>query len=881
MSIKHYQLSSKENLNKLKSSSQKGLKSNDIPEHRKKYGANKLPKSDQIQIIKLIWDQLKSPLVWILCVASIFIIIIEDYPQSIMESSFIWGTILINTVFGFWQEFKAGKVLESLKEYDQPEVLVIRNSHKETIPQEKIVVGDIVILQAGDKVPADGRVLESNNLKISEAVLTGESVAIDKNNKTIEKKVPIFKQKNMVFRGSVVEKGSGKILITAVGKNTEIGKIANLVQNVGTENSPLQEKMKRFVKTLAITMIGLTFIVLLIGIIQGRDLLNMFETSLAIVTGGIPEALPVVMALILAIGMKRLAEKKGIVRKLSSVETLGSTTIICCDKTKTLTTGEMKAVLFADENKEYNLQCKTKNPKNILKLLGLVNSGTVENPHEYETETKIPQSSTKELKVIGDPTDRAITKLVYKTGFYLDGVDYKNDKFNDYQLEKNTDFNSELGYQSKTYKNKEGFLKVILGMPEKLIPLDKESCEYFENKNQELTKKGYRVICLATETSKTQKETDGLQNIKIQGLLCLQDPLRKGVKGSLEKAKRAGAKVIMITGDHPNTALAIAQELGMNVNKKQIMLGKELESLDFDKFVDSIEQYKVYARIQPENKMKIVKAWQSKGEVVAMTGDGVNDGPAIKQADIGIAVGSGTEVAKQSSDLVLLNDSFSIIVEAISQGRMILDNIRKATSYVLSDSLASIVLVGMSLLLKLPLPLLWQQILWNNLVEDSFPNIAFAFEPAEEGILERDPESRNTPLLTRPMKELILVVGVFDQLLTFGLFYILYRKGFDLDYIRTMVFGSLVMDTGFVIYSFKNLHKNIWEYNIFNNRHLLASSLLVFTAFAIALYVPFISNLLGTVPLSAKDWGIQVLISLGAVILTEVGKYVFIKKRLI
>ncbi len=869
MTEQYHKLSPEESLNKLNSSLKKGIKSSKINERKKEYGANILPKSKQIEILKLIWDQLKSPLIWILCVASLLILIIEDYPQSLMEAGFIWGTILINTTFGFWQEFKANNVLKSLQEYDQPEVLTIRDGHKKTVLQQNLVVGDIVILQAGDKIPADGRVLKSNNLKISEAVLTGESVAIEKNNKSIKKELPIFEQKNMVFRGTIAEKGSGKILITAVGKDTEIGRIASLVQNVGTEESPLQEKMKSFVKTLAIAMIGLTITILAIGVMQGRDLVNMFETSLAIVTGGIPEALPIITALILAIGMKKLAEKKGIVRKLSSVETLGSTTIICCDKTKTLTTGVMKAVRFTDKKQGYDLKTETKNLNEILKLLGLANSGTVEDPQNQEV-----------LNIIGDPTDRAITKLVYQNGFYLDD-NYQNNKFKNYELIKSLDFNSNRGYQSKIYKYQNQYIQIILGMPEKLIALDKQNHKYFKERNKELTQKGYRVICLATKHSNSPQNPNKLENIKIQGLLCLQDPLREGVKESLKQAEDAGAKVIMITGDHQNTALSIAKELGMNVNENQVLLGKELEKLSFDKFVENINQYKVYARIQPENKMKIVKAWQSKGEVVAMTGDGVNDGPAIKQADIGIAVGSGTEVAKQSSDLVLLNDSFSIIIEAINQGRVILDNIRKATTYVLADSLASIVLVGMSLIFKLPLPILWQQILWNNLVEDSFPNIAFAFEPPEEGILKRKPEKKDNSLLTRPMKELILVVGIFDQLLTFGLFYILYRQGFNLDYIRTMVFGSLVMDTGFVIYSFKNLRKNIWEYNILNNKHLLASSLLVFGGFAIALYFPFIRNLLGTVPLSAKDWGIQILMSLSAVLLTEIGKYVFIKKRLI
>jgi Ca2+-transporting ATPase len=370
-----------------------------------------------------------------------------------------------------------------------------------------------------------------------------------------------------------------------------------------------------------------------------------------------------------------------------------------------------------------------------------------------------------------------------------------------------------------------------------------------------------------------------LEDVLIQGLISLQDPLREGVKASLEKAQQAGAKLVIITGDHPNTALAIAKQLGMEVDEDEVILGHDLEDLSDKDFQKRVENIKVYARTKPESKMKIVKAWQKKGEVVAMTGDGVNDGPALKQADIGIAVGSGTEVAKEASDLVLLNDSFNIIVEAIYQGRVILDNIRKAIAYVLSDSLASIVLVGLSIVFKLPLPILWPQILWNNLIEDSFPNIAFAFEPGEDDVMNRKVDHNKTPLLTNSMKKLILITGILDQVLTFILFVILYRSGASLDYVRTMVFGSLVMDTAFVIYSYKNLHKNIWEINLFNNKQLLVSSILVVISFVAALYIPFLNRLLGTVPLSAKDLGFQVLISLGAVSITELGKIAFIKSN--
>jgi Ca2+-transporting ATPase len=916
MAKSFYQLSSEESIKKVDSSEDKGLSSNQIEVNRERFGTNKLSRSKGVEIVKLLVEQLKSPFVWILFVSSIFIVVVETFPQNLMEASFIWGTILINTIFGFWQEFKASKVLESLQEYDQPQVLVLRDGQKRTILQQELVVGDIVLLRIGDKVPADGRIVKNNKLKVSEAVLTGESVAINKQVKKIKQEKPIFERQNMVFRGTVVEKGSAHVLVTAVGDDTEIGRIAGLVQSVQKEKSPLQEKMQKFVKMLAVIMVSLTFVVLVVGALQGRDLLIMFETSLAIVTGGIPEALPIIMALILAIGMKKLAQKKGIVRKLSSVETLGSTTIICSDKTKTLTTGEMEVVSFSEcktsskgknHNKErigstnnksktgggstikqtFDLKQKPNSDKarRIMKLLGLVNGGEI----EYISKQKDAESNVeKDLKFIGDPTDRAITKLVYKHGFYLDldGVKNKNKKFQDYKLLEKQEFDSQKGYQSKIYDKNGELLQVFLGMPEKLISLDSNKSEELSRKNIELTKKGYRVICLATryideELYAANNQLSTVDRLEVEGLIALVDPIRKGVKESLEKAQEAGAKVVIITGDHKNTAVSVAGKLGLEVNEKEVLLGEEVGEKDFADFVSQVHRYKVYARIKPENKMKIVKAWQKRGEVVAMTGDGVNDGPAIKQADIGIAVGSGTEVAKQSSDLVLLNDSFNIIVEAISQGRMILDNIRKATTYVLADSLASIVLVGMSILLKLPLPIMWQQILWNNLVEDTFPNIAFAFEPKEKNIMNREPESKDTPLLTKPMKKLILIVGVFDQILTFGLFVVLYKMGFPLDYIRTMVFGSLVMDTGFVIYSFKNLHKNIWEYKINNNKYLVLSSFFVFAGFAAALYVPFLSDIVGTVPLSLTDWGIQVVISLIAVGLTEIGKWLFIKEKII
>lgn len=871
-----YQLTPKQILEKYKIDKDEGLSGAEVLQSREEYGDNRIKKSRGIQVLKILLDQFRNPLILILIISSLLLLVVEPFPKNLTESGFIWGTVLINSAFGFWQEFKANKVLESLEEYDQPEVLVIREGDKKLVSQENVVVGDIVLVRSGDKVPADGRIIESSNLSVSEAVLTGESVSVDKNIESISGDKPIFERKNMLFRGTTVESGSGLMLVTDVGSKTEIGRIAELAGTIDTQETPLQVKMKKFVKFLAALMIILTVSVFVVGINQGRDFVNMFETGLAIVTGGIPEALPVVMALILAIGMKRLANKKGIVRKLSCVETLGSTTIICCDKTKTLTTGEMKAELFSNREGDFrfNSSSDSSNLEKELIFLGLVNSGTIEN------HTSIKKLQSEELKLVGDSTDRAVARLVYEKGFYLDGVDYKNDKFEDYELLEEVEFDSTKGYQSKIYKKGETLIRIFLGMPEKLIELDKQNSEFYSKKNIDLTKKGYRVIALAVSEIENISDKSEPDKLKIIGLLSLRNPLRRGVKESLLQASVAGAKVVMITGDHPNTALSVADRLGMNVSEEEVLIGKDLEGLDFEKFKTQVHKYKIYARIKPESKLKIVKAWQSRGEVVAMTGDGVNDGPAIKQADIGIAVGSGTEVAKQSADLVLLNDSFNIIVEAIKEGRKILDNIRKATAYVLADSLASIVIVGLSIITKLPLPILWQQILWNNIVEDSFPNIAFAFEKEEKNILERQPENKNSSLLTSPMKRMVLVVGVFDQLATFGLFLVLYKLGFELDYVRTMVFGSLVMDTAFVIYSFKNLHKNIWEYKLFDNKYLVASSVLVFVAFAAALYVPFLSGLLGTVALSLSDWGVLTLVSFVVVGMTEFGKFVFVKRNL-
>lgn len=853
--INWHSLSIEEITQKLKVDLKKGLSEKEAKKRIEKFGKNVISKEKKLTNLKIFISQFKSPLIYILIVAGIITFFLGKKTDTLV----ILIAVLINTFFGFWEERKTAKVLEKLKKVLKTKATVLRGGVKKEIFKEDLVVGDIIFLRAGDRVPADGRLIESNNLKISEAILTGEWIPAQKRTEILPADTPLADRDNMVYMGCLVEDGEGKAVVVATGKNTETGKIATLIRETKEEKTPLQRKLSHFSKIIGILISLICVFIFLGGVMRGENILEMFETGVAIAVGGIPEALPVMMTVVLAVGMERILRKKGLIRKLSSVETLGSTSIICFDKTRTLTEGKMEIAEIISENE-----------KLALKVAVLCNEAFIENPKD----------PPERWKIKGSPTDICLLRGGAKRNILKPLLEKKSIEI------KKLPFNSVLKYQLSLREEEGKYFLYICGAPEKILEKSTNKGNW-EEKLEHFTKKGLRVVGVGIKEVKKENIKKDIKDLakdfKFEGLIALRDPLRKDVKDAIKICQTAGMKPILVTGDHKLTAKFVANEIGMIVREGEILEGTELDKMSDEELFGILEKIKIFARVEPKHKMRIIKAWQKKGKVVAMTGDGVNDAPALKQADIGIALGSGTDVAKEASDLVLLDDSFSAIVKAIEQGRVILDNLRKSISYILADSFTSVILVGFAkIIFGWPLPILPVQILWNNFVEDTLPDISYAFEPMEEDVMKRKPPSKSSPLLNKEMKVLIFGTGIIDQLIILILFWYLWsRLNLNLEYVRTMVFGAICIDTAFVVYCYKSLRKNIWRINIFSNKLLLLSSLIVFLTFALAVYFPPLQKILHTVPLNFGSWLILIGVAILSMLLIEVTKWYFISRHLI
>jgi len=855
----------------LYSNPQRGLSLEDVEKRQVKFGKNVLPQHKPPSNFEIFLYQLKSPLPLILLVSGIITLLFGKFTDSFV----IFLAVLVNSFFGFFEEKKASKTLEGLKKILKTQATVLRGGHKMRVLEKELVPGDIIFLQAGDKVPADGRLIEAENLKVSEAILTGEWLASLKSLGVLPKETPLADRENMVYQGSLVESGEGKAVVVATGKKTEGGKIAQLLKSTPYQKTPLQRKLANFGKILGILIGFVCLLIFVGGILRGGEVLNMFEAAVAVAVGGVPEALPVVMTVVLAIGVERLLKRKGLVKRLSSVETLGSTSVICFDKTKTLTKGEMEVceVISCEEDL-------------CLKVAVLCSEAFVENP-------ELPP---KEWKIIGSSTDKAILKAGSERNILKPKLERKS-----IELFK-VPFSSLYKFKLSLRKENGRFLFYIVGAPEKVL----ERSKFFkDNRNwseevNKMAQKGLRVIGVGykeigyqafMDIDRMLKEDSGngrieklislAQGFTFAGLIGLNDPLRPEIKEALKICFGAGMKPIIITGDHLQTAKAVASEIGMKLKEEECVTADTIDGISDEGLEKFVSKIKIIARAEPRHKLRIISAWQGKGETVAMVGDGVNDAPALKKADIGVALGSGTEVAKEASDLIILDDSFSTMVKAVEQGRIVLDNIRKSISYVLADAFTAVILIGFGkVLFGWPLPILPVQILWNNFIEDSLPTISYAFEPKEKGLMKRKPVSKKASLLTKEMKILIFATGLIDEFITLGLFWILWRVlGLDLGYVRTMVFGSVCLDTAFVVYCYRNLKKNIWHINPFSNKYLNMSSAMVFVTFSLAIYLPFFQRILHTVPLGIGSWLILVLIGFASMFLIEATKWYFISRH--
>jgi P-type Ca2+ transporter type 2C len=854
-----HNLESKRVIEFLCSDKEEGISLLEAKRRQRESGRNLLPKQKPVPKFKIFLEQFHSPLIYILLIAGIVVIFFGDLADGIV----ILAAVAVNTVIGFAQENKANQALFELKKIISHKAKVVREGEIKIIDSSDIVAGDVFLLEPGDMVPADGRVLESDNLKMNEMALTGEWLSTTKHSEELELRTPMADRDNMVYMGTIVEDGRARVVSTAIGQDTELGKIASIIKETKEERTPYQKKLSRFSKLVGIFIGLISLLIFIEGILTGGQLMEMFIISIAVAIAAIPEGLPVAMTIILALGMQRILRKKGLIRKLSAAETLGSTSVICTDKTATLTEGKIKVTkMFTDR----------KNPNLIYKTAVLCNGAFVENGKEKR----------EKWIIRGAPTDRALLSYGLENGCLPEELKKEYQKIDDLP------FDSSRKYRAKLYKKKGERNKTLLvaGAPELIIATSKLDDQEMKDWNKQLKRiasKGYRTIALAYKKTnrKSIKETK-INNLHFLALLGMSDPIREDVKDALKTCRQAGMKAIIVTGDHKLTAKAVGLKLGFKINDKNIMEGSEIDELNDEEFKKVFQRINIYARVEPKHKLKIVKAWQDAGEVVAMTGDGINDSPALKKADIGVALGSGTEVAKETSDLILLNNSFSIIVAAVEEGRAILDNIRKVITYLLSDSFTEIILIGGSILIAKALakpwvlPLTAIQILWVNLAEDGLPSQALAFEPKENGLMKQKATAHKVHLLTREMKVIIFAIGLITDLMLLGLLYWFMYQGLEISYIRTMIFAALAIDSLFYVFSCRSLRKGIFHINPLKNKFLLFSWIFGVFALLVALYVPFFNSLLKTVPLNFIDWMILIFLGVTEIIFIEIVKHYFI-----
>lgn len=899
--IKWHALKQEEVLDKL-STNIHGLADKEINQRRGRYGLNRLEEFTKISIIKLFFKQFKSPLVYILLIGGIITLFLKDFTDSIV----IFGTIIINAFIGFFQEKKTDQIFQQLQKYLKNITKVKRGGLIKEVNAEELVPGDIVILEMGQRVPADGRIIEANNLKINESILTGEWIAKTCISEVLPEGTPLADRDNMAYMGTLVEEGRGMMVVTAIGHNTEFGNLGFILQDIKKDKTPFQRKVEHFSKFLGLIISIFVLVIFTLGVINNRSFVEMLTVSVATAVAAIPEGLPLVVTVIFTFGMREIFKKRGLVKKIVAAEVLGSTSVICTDKTGTLTKATMQVSgiytptrsLMGDTLKNHKFLTIDGEASEliILKTAILACDAFIENP-----EDPIHQWVSN-----GRPTERAIVELGYQMGIKKHELEHKYPRMDELV------FSPQYKYSAAINEiNKNEVAISYLGAPERLLDVsqnlfyDGQIKKINESERLKINKlieslmlDGLRLVGVALckiskneylKNYQSQKEKNPELYFKEQllksgiflGFIALKDPIREDVIDSIKKCRDAGMRVILVTGDHKNTALSVAKEIGLEIKDSAIIEGKDLAEMKEEDFLKKVSGINLYARVEPQQKLKIIEALQQKGEIVAMTGDGVNDALALKKANIGVALGSGTDIAKESADLILLDDSFSIIILAVEEGRHIIDNIRKTLTYLLTGGFTELVLIGLSVIFGLPLPVLSAQILWKNLIESTPPSLSLTFEPKEENIMKRKPENPVLPLLNKEMKFIIFIVGMLTNLILFFLFYYLLKIDYPLERIRTIIFVGLAIDSFFFIFSCKNLRKNIWQYSIFDNKYLIITIIICSLLLVSAVYLPFFNWLLKTTPLNYIEWIILIMFGALNLVMIEISKYYFIKQKLI
>ncbi|HFD2043980.1 TPA: calcium-transporting P-type ATPase, PMR1-type [Clostridium perfringens] len=862
-----YKKSKNEILKELDVDEKNGLSSNEALRRLEKYGKNKLVTKKKKTLFKQFLSQLKDVMIYILIIAAI----ISAFLGEISDALIILLVIVINAVIGVVQESKAEKALDALKELSTPKALVKRDGSLKEILSEDIVPGDIVIIDAGRYIPGDLRLIDTANLKIEESAFTGESVPSEKDASFLpDKEIPIGDQNNMAFMSTLATYGRGVGVVVGTGMNTEIGKIAKMIEQEENDETPLQKKLSELGKILGFLAVGICILIFIISFFQGRDLLEMFLTSISLAVAAIPEGLPAIVAIVLALGVQRMVKKNAIIRKLPAVETLGSVSIICSDKTGTLTQNKMTVTtVYTNDSyiKESEFNLNENESKLLVDCMVLCNDATY-----------------SEKNQTGDPTEIALLESSFKLNILKEKLekDFKRIDEIPFDSDRKLMTTVNLVDNNKARVFTKGALDSILSICNKisingkLLDFSKEyKAKVLENSNI-MSDKALRVLAFAyKDISKENIVLDSLEkDLIFLGMVGMIDPPRLEVKDSIKLCKSAGITPVMITGDHKNTAFAIANELGIAKDISQAITGHEIDKFKEEEFNEKIINYRVFARVSPEHKVKIVKAFKSHGNIVSMTGDGVNDAPSLKTADIGVAMGiTGTDVSKGASDMILTDDNFSTIVSAVEEGRKIYLNIKKSIVFLLSCNLGEILTLFTAILLNWNSPLQPIHILWVNLITDSFPALALGVDKTKEDVMNNPPRNPKESIFVKSDKVQLIINGVLIGGITLFAFKLGERLYADsLIHAQTMAFVVLSVSQLFLSLSLRSNTKSAFSLGLFSNKYLIYSILLGIFLQVIIISISFIANIFKVTPLLLYDWIVVILVSLIPFAINEILK---------
>ncbi|MBI4176169.1 MAG: cation-translocating P-type ATPase [Candidatus Aenigmarchaeota archaeon] len=888
-------------------STPKGLSQPEAERRLLQYGFNELQQEKPKSKIRIFIEQFRELLVIILIAAAVISFAVGEF----IDAAVIIVIVILDGILGFVQEYRAEKAIEALKKLTSPETIVIRDGKEQKILSKQLVPGDIVALEEGSRVPADLRLIEVVSLKIDESSLTGESFPVEKKPDVFSEDTPLADRKNLAFMSSIVTFGRGKGVVIGTGMHTEIGRIAHLIQSTVDEPTPLQKKLAVFGKHLTYIILGIIAIVIALGILRGNPIIDMFIAGIALAVAAIPEGLPAIVTITLALGLQKLTKRNAIVRKLPAVETLGSVSVICSDKTGTLTKDEMtitriycnsQKILVTGKGYEthgsFYQDKKIMDAANDRQLRMLLSYGTLCNNAKLDGST-----------LIGDPTEGAIVVAASKAGITRELIESQYPRIGE------VPFSSERKMMTTVHKSGKSFLVCSKGAPE--IMLEKCDRIYDSGKvqkltpaltkkmldlNLEMTGRALRVLAVTyNETPERPKEPE--EGLIFLGLVGMIDPPREGVKEEIARCREAGIKAVMITGDHKNTAVAVAKQIGMiQDGSDSVLTGAELEKISEDELVKMVEDIHVYARVNPEQKVKILSAFKKRNHIVAMTGDGVNDAPALKRADIGVAMGiKGTDVAKEASDMVLADDNFASIVAAVEGGRHIYDNINKFIRYLLTSNTGEVLIIFLGMLLGMPLPLVAIQLLWVNLVTDGLPALALGVDPAGRDIMKRPPRNPKEHILSRDMAIAIVMIA---GMMAAGVLWIFYTTLVDqgwtpgtpiflsgpnqspdwlihaYKYALTMSFTAVVVFEMFNVFNHRNLKGTlIAAGGPLANRKLVLAVLISFGLQLIVIYIPALDAIFETVELSLNDWIKILSVSFAALVVFQMKQFITSRKR--